>query len=506
MELKEMREHIDQIDAKLLRLFQERMELSKQVARYKEERQLPVFHAEREQEILDKIAKESGELSPYAVSFFRELMSLSKEFQNRLIDDIRCENRKNLLCGLIGEKLGHSYSKEIHEQMGCKRYEMLELSKEEILPLLKSETYQGFNVTIPYKQVVMEFCKELSEEAKEVGSVNTMVKLPEGGYKGYNTDVDGFVYLAKKAKLSFEGAKVLVFGNGGAAKAVIYASKKMGAQEVVVVSRRGPVYYEDIMKHYDATILVNATPVGMYPEVLGQIVDLKPFSSCIGVIDLIYNPCNTQLLQQARKLNLKYINGMSMLVAQAFRAEELFFRQKMNEGIIGKVEKRIAFSQINLVLVGMPGSGKSAIGRSLGRMMNRKVIDLDVEIEKCQRKAIPAIFEEVGEPGFREIETEVLKAVCKEKGVILVTGGGTVLSKENKVLIRSNAVVYHVERDISQLARKGRPLSKKGQMNQMYKERISHYKEVRDAVCYNRSNIDAAAGKIYKEFLKRLER
>lgn len=505
MELRDMRKHIDQIDKELLSLFEERMQVSKQVALYKSEHGEPVFCAEREQEILAKIRDESGKLGDYAVNFFQKLMDISKEYQINVIKEQRDEMKKILPCGLIGERLGHSFSKIIHEQLYCRTYDLVEADRMEIHKILDKEIYQGLNVTMPYKKEVLAYCSECSDEVNEIGSANTLVKLPSGGYKGYNTDVNGFCYMAEYAQIDFTNAKVLILGNGGACAAVKYAAEKMGALEVNVISRRGPVTYQNLSRYYDADILVNATPVGMFPDMESQIVDLTLFKNCRGVMDLIYNPSRTRLLLQAEKLNINYTNGLPMLVAQALYAEELFFRETFDKKQIGRLVKKIAKQQSNLVLVGMPGSGKSVIGCAAGRILGRRVVDLDDEIESKYGMTIPDIFEKYGEAKFREMETKALRDLKGEKGIVLVTGGGTVLSDINKELLRYQGVVCHIERSVEKLARKNRPLSEGVRLEEMYKERIGHYKACRDVVIGNRSTLEEAARLICREFDRRFQ-
>ena len=473
-DLEMLREQINDIDEKMLDLFLERMKVSEEVAKYKIEKNLPLFHPRREEEILKWAEENSGEEANYSQEFFEKIMELSKKKQREKMGGY----------GLLGEHLGHSFSKDIHQKMNCEKYDLIEIEPGELEKFLRDTDYRGLNVTIPYKKTVMKCCRNLSEDAMACGSVNTLVRQKDGWY-GYNTDVDGFCYMMKKSGIQVEGKKVLILGNGGAAGAVKQGLKRLLAREIVVISRRGEDNYDNLSRHFDAQIIVNTTPVGMYPDLEEKVIQLKDFTQCEGLVDIIYNPLRTQLIQEAEELNIKYTNGLSMLVAQAWEAEKLFFEKDMQEDVVDKVLAEVDWENRNLVLVGMPGCGKTTLGKRFGEALQRPFIDLDEEIERYMKMSIPQIFEEKGEDFFREVETKVLREVIKQTGIVLATGGGTILRDENKKLLRSNGYVIHVERELDKLEKKGRPLSQKQDVRKLYEERKKHYEIIRDAIFLN---------------------
>ncbi len=401
--------------------------------------------------------------------------------------------------GLIGRHLSHSYSRMIHVEMGCEDYCHTELEPEEIGNFFKEHEIQGMNVTIPYKKEVLPYLDTISEDAKEIGCVNTII-TKNGKLEGHNTDADGFLWMAKNANIEMCGKKVVIFGGGGAQLAVRRAAKVAGAREIVTVSRSGEDNYENLAKHADAQVLVNATPVGMYPEPDGQIVDLDAFPKCQGVLDLIYNPFRTNLLIQAEEKGIPYSNGLSMLVAQARRAEELFKKERIDEGEIKRIMKIIAGNTRNIVLVGMPGSGKSTAGKLLAEMSGKELIDTDDEIVKTVGMSIPEIFEKGGEPLFRQYESEAVRKACEGFGRIIITGGGAVKTESNYLPIKRGGRVYHLERDISTLSRDGRPLSQNADQEAKYRQRLPMYERFRDAVINVSPDAKETAERIWRDF------
>lgn len=405
----------------------------------------------------------------------------------------------NKLYALLGRHLSHSYSSLIHKELGCKEYCHTELEREELKTFLKKEKIGGLNVTIPYKKDVIPFLSSLSREAEDIGSVNT-ITCEDGKLIGHNTDAYGFEFMVKFAGIDVKNKKVIILGSGGAHLAVKYALKGLGAREIVTISRSGEDNYENIHRHYDADVLVNATPVGMYPEDEGKILDLSPFKSCSGVLDLIYNPFRTNLLLQAEEMKIPYANGLSMLVAQAKRAEELFFLKSIPDEEILRIMKIISRDTRNIVLVGMPGSGKSTVGKALGLLSGKEVVDTDEEIVKTVGLSIPEIFEKGGEKLFREYEIQAVKNACIGSGKIVITGGGAVKREENYAPIKRRARVYHLERDLSILDREGRPLSKGADLEKMYEERLPLYSRFRDTVIEVTPDATKTAELIWRDF------
>lgn len=488
--MQELRAKINEVDDQLIPLFLRRMEISEQIAAYKQANGLPIQDYGREQNVLRQVEEKAQGYEKYARQLYEKIMELSRLRQKEI----------NSHYGLIGDHLTHSYSKQLHEMIYCESYRLLEVQPTQLPDVLSDKQQFGLNVTMPYKQTVIPYCAKLSEQAKEIGSVNTMVRNDQGQWVGYNTDYDGFCYLMQVSGIHLKGRKVLILGDGGASKTVQYAARIKQAKEVVVVSRKGPVTYDMISRHYDAEILINATPVGMYPEIEAAPVCLNGFQNLCGVIDLIYNPRRTALLMQAEEMGIRHIDGLAMLVAQAVKSEELFFHKKYQKTEHERLQRSIARDHRNLVLIGMPGCGKSTIGQKLGMISKRQVVDIDQEMEKRMRKPVSEILLQLGEPEFRKLEQELIAEVCTMTGIILVTGGGAVTTPNNKKLLKYNGYVYYIERDVEQLAIEGRPISQSRSVGALYEERKYLYRDFADRTIRNSDTIKRVASRIWEDF------
>ncbi len=382
--------------------------------------------------------------------------------------------------GLLGRKLGHSLSPEIHAKLCDYEYKLYPTEPENLDEFFTDKKLKAFNVTIPYKIEAFNRCAERSETAEKVGSVNTVVRRPDGTLYGDNTDYFGFSYMAEKCGCDFRGKKVLILGSGGASLTVLHVANDNGAKEVVVVSRSGEDNYENISRHYDADIIVNTTPVGMYPNNGERLIDLEKFTKCRKALDLIYNPARTLFLLDAQRLGIDCINGLYMLVAQALRAAEVFTGEKIPLEKIDKIYDEIMKEQKNIVLVGMPGCGKSTVAALLSEKTGRICVDTDSMVEECGEK-IPDIFAKYGEAEFRRRETEAVKTAGKDKGKIIATGGGAILRPENRIALRENSTVIFLNAPTETLATDGRPLSKSPEaLMKMHSERLPLYLETAD--------------------------
>ncbi|NCC68121.1 MAG: shikimate kinase [Clostridia bacterium] len=402
--------------------------------------------------------------------------------------------------GLIGRKLSHSYSVPIHRELKNPDYELFELEPEQLCDFFADPNIAGINVTIPYKHTVLEYCDVVSPVSAELGSVNTIIRRADGRLYGYNTDTYGFEYMARRAGISFEGRKVLVFGSGGASATVQSVAKKLGAAVAVVISRNGADNYQNLSKHYDADLLINATPLGMYPQNHGCAADPALFPNCAGALDLVYNPLRTVFLQKAEALGIPTANGLDMLVAQAKMSEELFFDRKIPDGEIARIGDKLRREMENIVLIGMPGCGKSTVGGLLAAITSRPVIDLDAKIEEAAGRTILEIFKTDGEAVFRRLEAEQVALAGKERGAIIVTGGGVVKSVENYRHLHQNGRIYHLVRDTALLDLRGRPLSRVEDMERMYKQRLPLYEAFRDAAVDNNRAAADTAEAIWRQF------
>lgn len=387
--------------------------------------------------------------------------------------------------GLIGEKLGHSHSPRLHALLGDSEYSLMPIPREALDAFLTKRDFNGLNVTIPYKRDVIPYCAALGETAKRIGSVNTLVKRADGTLFGDNTDAFGFAKMAEEAGINFKGKKTIVLGSGGTSLTACYVINEAGG-EPVVVSRGGENDYCHLDRHTNAAIVVNATPVGMYPNVDASPVDLRLFQKLEGVLDVVYNPLRTRLLQQAEALGIPCAGGLTMLVWQAVRAREMFDGKPVPMEIANTAEITLRREVSNLVIIGMPGSGKTVVGTRCAKALGRTLIDTDVEIVKRAGKAVPQIFGEDGEAAFRALEAEVIAEYGKKCGFVLSTGGGAILREENRQNLRMNSVVVRMMRPLEQLTMEGRPLSKGlEQLRHMEKERAPYYRECADYTVMN---------------------
>ena len=400
----------------------------------------------------------------------------------------------SLRCGLLGETLGHSYSPRIHALLGDYDYYLYEVPKDKVEDFILHGEWDGLNVTIPYKKVAASLCDELSDIAKSLGSVNTLVRR-DGKIYGYNTDYYGFRSMVIESGVDVAGKKALVLCTGGTGVTVQKVLSEMGA-EVVPISRSGEDNYDNIEKHSDAILVVNATPVGMYPKNGVSPLDLKRIPSCECVLDVIYNPMKTALILQAESLGLKFKSGLHMLVAQAKYSSERFQNTEIGDDLVTSIEKRLTKELENIILIGMPGSGKSAVAEALGKRLGRTVIETDAEIVKTAAMSIPKIFERSGEDEFRRLETDEIKNCGKLSEKIISTGGGTVTRNENYAYLHQNGVIVWLERDISKLPTAGRPISQKSDLNELYQKRKPMYEKFADIRVTNDGTVSETVEKI----------
>lgn len=376
--------------------------------------------------------------------------------------------------GLLGRKLGHSYSPQIHALLGNADYCLLEKEPEEVGPFLQQGDFTGINVTIPYKKTVLPYLAELSPLAQRMGAVNTIVRRPDGSLYGHNTDYFGFSDLIRHSGIRVAGKKTLVLGSGGASNTAVKVLEDLGT-DVVIISRQGPNHYGNLHLHADASVIVNATPVGMYPNTGVSPLNLSDFPHLEGVLDMIYNPARTQLLLDAQALGLPNENGLWMLVAQAKEAAEYFTGEPLPDSVIATVHQKLSARMQNVVLIGMPGCGKTTVGQALARECNRVFVDADEEIVKAAGKSIPEIFSQDGEAAFRSLETAVLSQLGKRSGLVLATGGGCVTRPENHPLLHQNGQVFWLRRELSSLPTEGRPLSQSHSLESLYTARKPLY-------------------------------
>lgn len=409
--------------------------------------------------------------------------------------------------GLIGEKLSHSFSKEIHEALADYTYEIRELTPDEVAPFLEAREFEGINVTIPYKEKVIPYLDSISDAARKIGAVNTIKKV-DGKLIGDNTDFYGMREMIIRANIELEGKKVLILGTGGTSKTSRAVAADLGAREIITVSRKASentVTYETAAElHSDADVIINTTPLGMYPNPDAIPIDLKNFPNLTGVIDAVYNPLRTRLILDAESEGIPATGGLMMLILQAARAVEIFLGTTLDEEKVEQVIKKIFESKENIVLVGMPASGKSTIGSAIAEITGRTMIDTDTLIEEMTGKHPSLIIREQGEKEFRKIETEAVREASKKSGIIIATGGGVVTVKKNIPLLRQNGRIFYLDILPSELAvTPDRPLSaNRTVINAMYEVRNPLYIEAADAVIHisHKNPPQTAADDILKTF------
>lgn len=404
-------------------------------------------------------------------------------------------------CGLIGERLSHSHSVRIHQMLGSYRYELISLPPEELGLFLKSGEFDGMNVTIPYKKAVIPYCDNLDDVAQRIGCVNTIVRGTDGALHGYNTDYFGFLSMCDRAGIQFDGAKVLVLGSGGTSLTAAAAASDRGAREVVTVSRSGEHNYSNLSLHKDSDVIINTTPVGMYPNNGETLIDLYEFPNCAGVVDVIYNPLRTRLLLQAEALGVPHTGGLPMLVAQAVLGSSLFTGEPVQMDRIDAICNTLYIDLSNIVLIGMPGSGKTGIGSLVAEQLGRELIDTDSMIVQQAGRSIPAIFAEYGEPYFRDLEAEAVEACGKLGGKVIATGGGSILRAENLLNMKQNGVLIFLERELECLSTDGRPLSTGIEaLRRLYADRFPIYKANSTATVTNNGTEADAANAVLEVF------
>ena len=402
--------------------------------------------------------------------------------------------------GLLGRKLGHSWSVPIHTALGCQGYRLIELEPGELEGFLEQPNIGGLNVTIPYKRDVMPFCDVIAPMARAIGSVNTLTRRADGKLYAFNTDAAGFCWMAERAGISFAGKKVLVLGSGGASLTAQACAKQLGAREVVVISRSGPDNYNNLDRHADADIVVNTTPVGMFPNTGASPVDLTVFPNCSGVLDVVYNPRRTALLLQAEALGIPCSDGLPMLVAQAKAAEEHFFEKSIPDSENQRILAQLRRETCNIVLIGMPGSGKTTVGQALAELTGREAIDIDQRIVERSGRPIPEIFAQEGEAAFRALEREETAEAGKLSGKIILTGGGVVKDPRNYGSLHQNGRIYHLVRDLDLLPTEGRPLSQATPLATLWAERAPLYARFRDIEIGNNGSAQETAQGIWRDF------
>ena len=478
MELTEFRKEIDQIDQDIVELFKRRMAVCREVADFKKQNGIPVLDSRREAEKLDAVGELAGEeMDSYVRSLYIKIMELAKSYerhqQGKDSADKSDDGKDHF--ALLGRKLGHSYSPLIHSKFGSYVYDLVEVEPEDFEEMVRSSRYRGFNVTIPYKIKAYEICDELGPDAVKVGCVNTLIKTSEGKIKGYNTDLFGFRFLLERNNIHVGGKKCIILGSGGSSLTVKTVLQELGAKSITIISRSGENNYGNLDRHYDSEIIVNTTPVGMYPDNGASLIDLSKFENCTGVVDLIYNPNKTTLILEAMKRGIPCAGGTSMLVAQAKAASEKFQNKMIDDEDIAVAIDELRKETLNTVLIGMPGAGKTYLGEKMAESQHKEFFDIDEIIAEREGMSIEEIFRLHGEDYFRDLETKTLREICMKSGKIIASGGGAVTMERNYDIIKQNSIVIWIKRDVDKLDVEGRPLSKINKLQDMFEARKARY-------------------------------
>ena len=473
-ELDKLRIEIDSIDRDILDAFERRIAVSRRIGNAKRANGIEVFDAAREEVKLKQIREAAGfESAPYAEDLFRNLMGYAKIHQNKPA------------FGVLGKSLPHTYSPMIHNIFDPSyTYSVIERNEDEIDELFGSGVFKGFNVTIPYKREAYARCDVTDDAAKDTGSVNTVVFGDDGKTYGYNTDCFGFTYMLERKGIDAAGKTVLVLGTGGAAASVLFSLQQLGASRIVQCGRTSEVNYENVYEQAkDAEIIVNCTPAGMYPDVNKRLIDLSRFEKAEACVDLIYNPSRTRFIQDAEDLGIKTAGGLSMLVAQAYKASRFFAGDKEGAENIGadarklieSVISRLELSMRNITLIGMPGSGKTTLAKRLALLTGRKMVDLDYAYRDKFGMTSAEAISGLGEDAFRENEMEVAAEVLPSSGLVISCGGGIVTREQNKFYVRCNSNVIYLERPLTTLSDHNRPVSIQHGVEKLYSQRKEAY-------------------------------
>lgn len=414
--------------------------------------------------------------------------------------------------GLIGEKLGHSFSKEIHERIADYSYDLIPLSKSEFKDFMEQKQFTAINVTIPYKKDVIPYLDELDDNAAAIGAVNTIVNC-NGRLKGFNTDYSGFDYMVRKHQIALKDHKVLVIGNGGASAAIQTVVKNYSPSAMIIVdivSGNGAISYEECYaQHTDAQVIINTSPIGMYPKISNAPIDLNDFPAVEAVMDVIYNPLTTKLCTQAKAKGIIHVNGLEMLIAQAKYAVEFFLQKTIDDAVIDEIYRDMLAQRVNIALIGMPSCGKSTLAKMLADKMQRTAVELDEMIVQQAGKSIPEIFAQQGESGFRAIETEVTRQFSKENALILSTGGGIIKHEVNIEHLRMNSILIFIDRDLEQLVFEdaNRPLSSsKEAVTRLYEERYELYCRYSDVIVKNNDTLETVCEAVLNAYYDALNK
>ena len=403
--------------------------------------------------------------------------------------------------GLLGRTLGHSFSPRIHSALGNTNYELFEREPSQLQEFFADPELQGINITIPYKVNALEACDVVDPRAERIGCVNTMVRK-DGKWHGYNTDYDGFVFTLQHAGIDVSGKECIILGDGASSATVHVALEDLGAKNIVHLSRKTAPFYGDAPNYYEtAQIIINCTPIGMYPHNPANLIDITQFSKLEGVVDLIYNPHRTILLLQAEMMEIPHCDGLPFLVAQGVEAANHFQGESFGTKEIEQILRDMRCEKENIILIGMPGVGKTTVGKALGEEMGRTCVDVDQELEK-EIGDISTYITEQGEPAFREKEAEMIAKLGTQTGLVISTGGGCVTVPKNFAHLRQNGRIYQLTQPIENLSTTGRVLSSGGldRLRELEEIRTPMYESFAQCIVEHKRNAPETVAAILEDF------
>ena len=489
-DIERIRKKIDETDEKIASLLNERMKLSEAVGAAKKGTAVSVRNRQREEQVISHASSLADERFSYYVGrAYEGIIASSRLYQHEM----------GFVRGLVGERISASLSPYIHSLFGDGSYRLAQMDGDDFAAFMEHRVFEGINVTMPFKRTAMALCDHVSETALGSGCVNTVVNRG-GTLYGYNTDAYGFEHTLERSGIDAAGKRCLILGSGASCGTVRYVLEKKGAADVAVVSRSDGGTYCDPERYGFAQLIVNTTPVGMSPDCAGALIDPGMFPECEALVDIVYTPASTELVLRARDAGIKAVGGMDMLVSQAWASHALFCGTDPAGDVPEDILRTALRHPMNIVLVGMPGCGKSTVGSRLAKDLGMDFVDTDRHIENRTGRSPEKLIRRYGEKYFRGVETESILEVASMSHTVIACGGGAVLSETNRRALRRNGVVVYLQRDLDSLSTRGRPLSGSREgLGKMYEQRKDIYEGFADIIHSNSGDFPGSVSSLEAE-------